>query len=499
MNILLVYPKIPETFWSFIHVLKFIGKKAALPPLGLLTVAAMLPEKWKNNLKLIDLNVGTKLTDKDLEQTDLVFISGMTLQRDSAMEIIERCKEKGVKTVAGGPLFMMEPENFNSVDYLFLSEVTTKLMKQFAEDLQDGKASHVYKLDKFPDLKTTPAPMFKLLDSTLESYAGMTIISQQGCPNNCDFCNVTLLFGHKIRTKTIFQIITELDILYKLGWQGGILLADDNFVGNPKRLKEKFLPALIKWNKNKHISFSAQVTIGLSDDKELMELMIKAGIETLFVGIETPNEKSLVGCNKQSNTNRNMIADIETMQAFGFIVNGGFIVGFDNDSLDIFEKMTKWIQESGIVTAMVGVLQAPPGTKLFKRLEEEGRITDTEITGINFKETNIDPKEMSIEELQEGFVSILKNIYSPLPYYKRIKTFLSKYKPSGRQTISFKASYIFVGFKTVVSFGILGKGKRYFWKLLLWTLFTRPRLIPLAISLFVTGRHFRIISEISNL
>lgn len=495
MNILLIYPEIPDTFWSFKHVLKFIGKKAALPPLGLLTVAAMLPEEWKKDLRLIDLNVGTKVTNEDLKQADLVLISGMILQRDSAIQIIKRCKNAGVKVVAGGPLFTMEYEDFKSVDHLFLGEVTTELLKQFAKDLQNGAAKHIYRLDKFPDLTTTPPPMWRLLRPTLKLYAGMAIQISQGCPHNCDFCNVTLLFGHKVRIKTIDQVIAELDSLYQLGWQRGvgILFVDDNLIGNVRFLKKKLLPALIKWQKDKHIAFSAQVTIRLADDTELMELMIEAGFRTLFVGIETPCKESLIYCNKQSNTERDMIQDINSMQQHGFIVNGGFIVGFDKDPPDIFKQQINFIQKSGVVTAMVGILQAPPGTKLFERLEKAGRIVGF-VTGDNFLATNIRPC-MNIKVLQEGLKEILGSIYNAKPYYYRIKTFLKEYKPP-KERFSSNANYILIGIRVIVSFGILDKGRKYFWKLLFWTLFTRPKLVPLAITLFIYGHHFRKIADL---
>ena len=327
MRILLVYPEFPDTFWSFKHALKFIRKKAGAPPLGLLTVAAMLPAEWEK--RLVDLNV-TSLTQADLAWADYVFVSAMIVQRDSARALIARCKEAGVKVVAGGPLFTMEHEQFPDVDHFVLNEAELTL-PPFLADLANGCAQRIYTTTEFPDIHQTPAPLWRL--ANLKHYDTVSIQFSRGCPFSCDFCNVTALLGHRPRTKTAAQIIAELDSLYALGWRKSIFFVDDNFIGNKKQLKSEVLPALIEWRKGKiGMPFSTEVSINLADDPELLELMTQAGFDTVFVGIETPNEDSLAECSKTQNKGRDLVESVKRLQRAGLQVQGGFIVGFDNDT-----------------------------------------------------------------------------------------------------------------------------------------------------------------------
>nr|HPN85111.1 radical SAM protein [Victivallales bacterium] len=369
MNVLLIYPEFPDTFWSFKHALKFVMKKAALPPLGLLTVAAMLPSDWKK--RLVDMNV-SKLSEADLKWADYAFISGMIVQKNSARKAVELCKKAGLKIVAGGPLFMNEQESFPEVDHFVLNEAECTL-PPFLKDLAEGTAKRTYSSSSFPDIATTPVPMWDLAD--MHKYVTMSLQYSRGCPFNCEFCNVTALFGHKCRVKSSAQVIAELDALYERGWRAGVFFVDDNFIGNKAILKNDLLPELIKWQKGKKgITFLTEVSINLADDKELMEMMALAGFDAVFIGIETPDEASLTECNKGQNRNRNLIEDIKRMQRHGLQVQGGFIVGFDNDGENIFQRQIDFIQKSGITTAMVGILQALPGTRLHKRIEQEGRL-----------------------------------------------------------------------------------------------------------------------------
>jgi radical SAM superfamily enzyme YgiQ (UPF0313 family) len=423
MKILLVYPEFPDTFWSFKHALRFIRKKAGAPPLGLLTVAAMLPSEWEK--RLVDLNV-TDLTEEDLKWADYVFISAMIVQHESVKAIIKRCKTAGVKVVAGGPLFTMEHEQFPDVDYFVLNEAEETLAP-FLRDLEQGKAHRVYTSAEFPDIHQTPAPLWQMAD--LKCYDTVSIQFSRGCPFNCDFCNVTTLLGHLPRTKTAAQIIAELNSLYALGWRKNIFFVDDNFIGNKKYIKSELLPALIEWRKGKTgVPFSTEVSINLVDDPLLLSLMVKAGFDTVFVGIETPNEDSLVECSKNQNKDRDLVESVKRLQRAGLQVQGGFIVGFDNDSPSIFQQQIDFIQKSGIVTAMVGLLQAPLGTRLYERMQKEGRLVD-EFSGDNVDgSTNIIPK-MGLEPLREGYRKILSQIYAPKFYYERILTFLREYQP----------------------------------------------------------------------
>ena len=492
MNILLVYPEFPDTFWSFKHALRFIRKKVSSQPLGLLTVAAMLPKEW--NKRLVDLNCH-ELLQKDLDWADYVYLSAMSIQKKSAIEIIKLCNDSGTKIVAGGPLFTAEYELFDTVDYFVLNEAEITLV-DYLRDLEQGEPKRIYSSEEFPDIKNTPAPLWDLLD--FNSYATMNIQYSRGCPFNCEFCNVTTLFGHKPRTKTTVQIIDELNALYNTGWRKNVFFVDDNFIGNKNILKNELLPALIKWRKGKKgISFNTEVSINLADDDELIKMMVSAGFDTVFIGIETPDELSLAECNKKQNLNRDLIHCIKKLQQAGLQVQGGFILGFDNDTHQTFQRLTDFIQKSGIVTAMVGLLQAPNDTQLYKRLMKEGRITEN-MAGDNVDgTTNIIPV-MNIETLISGYKNVMNQLYSPKLFNKRIKTFLKHYKAP-----DLKIKHGFVDFytniqaflRTIYILGILDKHRIPYWNLFIWTLLRKPALMSLSITFAIYGYHFRIICE----
>jgi radical SAM superfamily enzyme YgiQ (UPF0313 family) len=490
VNILLVYPEFPDTFWSFKHALKFIRKRASLPPLGLLTVAALLPPEWGK--RLIDVNV-TKLRDRDLAWADYVFVSAMTVQRDSAHQIISRCKPAGVKTVAGGPIFISEHEQFGAVDHFVLNEAEITL-PLFLADLERGRAERIYRTSEFPDIQKTPAPMWELAD--LKRYATMCIQFSRGCPFNCEFCNVTALFGHKPRTKTAGQIVTELDGLYDLGWRDKVFFVDDNFIGNKRALKTELLPALIEWQRGRDgIPFHTEVSINLADDEELMQLMVEAGFDTVFIGIETPDEDGLAECSKKQNKNRDMVEDVKRIQRAGLEVQGGFIVGFDSDTPSIFQRQIDFIQRSGIVTAMVGLLQAIPGTRLYERLKREGRLREEGPTGDNVDGTTNIISRMNLDTLRSGYRRIMEQIYSPKQYYERVRTFLREYKPPKIKP-PLDREHILAFFRSIVRLGILGRERFHYWRLLLWTLFHRPQLFSEAVTFAIYGYHFRKVCEL---
>jgi radical SAM superfamily enzyme YgiQ (UPF0313 family) len=491
MRIVLVYPSFPDTFWSFRYALKFISKKATYPPLGLLTVAAMLPKDWGK--KLIDMNV-TKLKDKDLEGADFVFLSAMAIQKASAREVISKCKKMNIKVVAGGPLFTTACEEFEDVDHLILNEAEITL-PLFLEDLRNGRAKHIYTSKEFPDIEKTPIPLWRLVE--MKKYANMCLQYSRGCPFNCDFCDITNLFGHKVRTKSKEQILAELASLYLQGWRGGIFFVDDNFIGNRRKLKTEILPAIVEWMQTKRypFSFSTETSIDLADDEGLRQLMVQAGFNSVFVGIETPNEESLSECHKVQNKNRDLLACVKKIQKSGLQVSGGFIVGFDNDPPSIFQRQIEFIQKSGIITAMVGLLNAPRGTKLYQRLVKENRLLkdpsgDNTDFSINFK-----PK-MNYETLINGYKRIVKEIYSPKVYYERVKNYLKEYKPLQKLHFHFGHIRLHFGysgafFKSVWFLGIKDKARAYYWKLFFWTFFRRPRLLVLAITFGIYGFHFR--------
>jgi radical SAM superfamily enzyme YgiQ (UPF0313 family) len=486
MKILLVYPEYPKTYWSFSYALKFISKKAAFPPLGLLTIAAMLPKEWEK--KLVDMTVAS-LKDRDLLWADYVFISAMVVQKESVRKVIDHCKTLKVKTVAGGPLFTSQAEEFSDVDHLILNEGELTL-PDFLRDLESGKPKSIYAATGWADLKTAPVPLWKL--APLKKYASLNVQYSRGCPFDCEFCNITALYGHTPRTKRAAQLLKELEAIYQTGWRGGVFFVDDNFIGNKQTLKAEILPALTQWmaERKSPFSFQTEASINLSDDEELMRLMVKAGFNNVFIGVETLNEESLAECNKLQNKNRDLLQCIQKIQKFGLQVQGGFIVGFDHDNAAIFNKLVDFIQESGIVTAMVGLLNAPIGTKLHQRLAGEGRLLKN-MTGDNTDlSINFIPK-MNREILLKGYRQILDTIYSPEQYYQRVMTFLKGYRPLKIGVAHFHFSYVSAFFKSIARLGIIGKERRYYWKLLLWSLFRRPRLFPMAITFSIYGFHFR--------
>ncbi len=486
MKILLVYPKYPTTFWSFKYALKFISKNASLPPLGLLTVAAMLPQEWEQ--RLVDLNV-KKLTDDDLRWADYVMISAMSIQKESALAVIDQCRRTGAKMIAGGPLFTANPEEFGEIDHLILNEAEITL-PLFLEDLKLGKTRRLYTSPQWANLAVTPAPRFDLMN--LRKYASMSIQYSRGCPFDCDFCNISVLYGRMHRTKSALQVIAELDSLYEKGWRTSVFIVDDNFIGNKGKLKKEILPAIIKWMEERKYPFNlyTEVSINLADDEELMRLMVKAGFDQVFVGIESPNEESLAECSKLQNRNRDLIASVKKIQKAGLEVQAGFIVGFDKDPPSIFERLISFIQESGIVTAMVGLLNAPKGTKLYNRMKQQGRLVGAASGDNTDFSINFIPK-MSSETLLNGYRSILQTIYSPKHYYARVKKFLKEYRPSHARGFRLPLSHIMAGFKSMVRLGIIGRERFHYWKLLFWSLFKKPRLLPLAITLSIYGFHFR--------
>jgi radical SAM superfamily enzyme YgiQ (UPF0313 family) len=325
----------------------------------------------------------------------------------------------------------------------------------------------------------------------------MCIQYSRGCPFNCEFCDILTLYGRVPRTKTKDQMVGELEALYRIGWRGGIFVVDDNFIGNKKKIKEEILPAVIAWQKaHKHpFALSTEASINLADDNVLLELMAEAGFEQVFIGVETPNPESLAEAGKSQNTGFDMIAAVKKMQSYGLQVQGGFIVGFDNDPLSIFKNQIQFIQKSGIVTAMVGLLNAPRGSRLYQRLKGEGRLVD-DFDGNNTScSTNFIPK-MRLETLQEGYRHVMSTIYSPRHYYERVRTFLRDFKPRRHEGgPRLKMHHIDALFKSIWQLGIVDKGRKYYWKLFLITLFRRPRSFPLAITMSVYGFHFRKTAE----
>ena len=488
MRVLLVYPEFPATYWSFSEALKFVKKKSAFPPLGLVSVAAMLPDDWE--LRLVDMNT-RDLRERDLEWADAVFVSAMLVQRQSAAEVIRRAHQSATTVVAGGPLFICEPEAFPEVDHLVLGEAETTL-PEFLEDWSRGEARHVYETGAFPAMEEVPTPRYDLLD--FRHYASMSVQYSRGCPFDCDFCSVTAMFGHRPRVKSVSRIIAELDEIRRLGWQGSVFFVDDNFIGNKRALKRDLLPALAGWQRNRGgLTLYTEASLNLADDPALMEQMVEAGFNTVFIGLETPAEEGLEECDKRQNTGRDLLASVRAIQSYGLQVQGGFIVGFDSDTPGIFQRQIDFIQKSGIVTAMVGILQAPPGTRLYRRMRELGRLRGSGSGDNTGGATNIIPK-MPLDQLVRGYRSIFQGIYAPGPYYARVRTFLSNSRPPKIRT-PVRLEQLCAFLRSIVRLGLLGRERRHYWQLLFWTARRDRRLLPLAVNLAITGHHFRRIYE----
>jgi len=484
LRVLLVYPEVPQTFWSLTHALKFFGKRAWSPPLGLLTVAAMLPAHFE--LRFRDLNVGA-LGETDLDWADYVFISAMDIQRDAARRLIDRCRRAGVKVVAGGPLFTSDPGSFRDVDHLVLHEAEVTLPR-FLKDLANGSAQPLYASSEFADMSTSPPPAYALLDP--RPYGALSVQFSRGCPYECEFCDVTTLFGRRPRIKTAAQIITELDRLYRLGWRGKIYFVDDNLMADRPYLKKQLLPALVAWRRGKRgLSFHTQITLNLADDQQLIDLMYEAGFDWVFIGIETPDEASLAECKKKQNLHRNLPDQIRLLQRSGLQVQGGFIIGFDHDPPDIFRRQFDLIQQNGIVMAMVGLLQALRGTELHRRLQREGRLLG-DCSGDNvIDDTNILTR-MDRETLRENYRILVRALYEPGSYYQRVRNFLAEYKePLDRPPLGSEAVLALA--RGLFWLGLVHAGRMDFWRTLVWTGLKKPGSLQNFLGLAILGYHFR--------
>ncbi len=488
INALLIYPKYPDTFWGFKHILKFISKKAAFPPLGLLTVASIFPKEW--NQKLVDVNV-RELKDEEIKWADIVFISAMLIQEKSTREIIQRCKSLGKIIVAGGPAFTTKHEEFSGVDHFVLNEAEITL-PLFLKDLEKGKLKKIYTSAERPDITKTPIPKWSLIN--FKDYATMAVQYSRGCPFNCEFCDIIIMNGRIPRTKTPEQIINEIQSLYNAGWKkGSIFIVDDNFIGNRTNVRQ-MLSSLIRWQKEHRYPFSllTEASLNLADDEELMQMMSSANFNKVFLGIESPSLGSLKECGKMQNTKRNLADSVKIIHKNGMQVMGGFIMGFDNDTEKIFESQIKFIQEVGIVTAMVGVLNVLPQTRLWHRLKKEGRLsgdTKGENTDGNI---NFTPK-MGKENLYRGYKRVISTIYSPRHYFRRINTFLNHYKPRAREKISLPMVSAF--FKSMWEVGIASRARFQYWKLLIRTSLTRAKLLPVAVEHAIYWKHFSKITQ----
>src|SRR5216684_8622504 len=487
MNVLFIYPEWPDTYWSFKHALPFEGKRSVYPPLGLLTIAPLLPRHWKK--RLVDTNV-CELTDADLQRADVAFLSGMLVQKQDLLRILARCRDGGLRTVLGGPITSSAEDLFQHADHVVIGEAED-LIVSLASDLEQGTAKPTYRACELPGLDKTPLPDLSLINA--KHYSNMAIQYSRGCPFNCEFCDIIEIYGRKPRTKSPSQVVAELEQLYERKWRGSIFIVDDNFIGNKKKVKE-LLPVIAEWNirHRRPFTFFTEASVNLADDPELLELMKEAGFIRVFLGIESPVEASLKEAQKLQNTRRSLLDSVRRIQRYGIEVMAGFIVGFDNDPDDVFDKQVEFIQESAIPLAMVGLLLALPGTQLYRRLQREGRILD-EGQGDNMDcRLNFVPK-MNPQRLLEGYRSILQRIYHPDAYYDRVRRFLSQYHPShhARRALS---DYIALA-RSILKQGILGEARTSYWKFFFEAATRYRHAFDTAIMLAIMGYHFQTLTR----
>jgi radical SAM superfamily enzyme YgiQ (UPF0313 family) len=493
MNALLVYPQFPETYWSFQHALKFVGKLAAQPPLGLMTVAALLPHRWQK--RLVDTNV-ERLRERDLAWADVVLLSGMHIQREALAAIVERCRSLGLRTVVGGPITSSVSAAELKADHVVIGEAEG-LIAELARDLEAGTGKSVYRATERPEMNTSPLPDLSLIK--MRRYSTMTVRYSRGCPFNCEFCDIIEIYGRRPRTKAVAQVLAELDQLRAAGWREAVFIVDDNFIGNKARAKE-LLHALVEWRSRYKTTFdfTTEASLNLADDPELMQLMKDAGFISVFLGIETPDESGLIASNKLQNTRRSLLDSVATIQSYGIQVMGGFILGFDTDREDIFARMVEFIQKSGIPIAMVGLLQAMPGTQLFRRLRNEGRIVDAGGGNNTDSRLNFLP-HMDATKLVEGYRSVLKQIYSNKAYYERVKLFLSRTQPRPgerrtRQRWMTPANARAL-VTSIVRQGVFGRQRWSYWKFLLAVSTRYRHCAGTAMTLAVMGYHFQVMTQ----
>lgn len=474
------------------HAGRFYNVPSNVPPLGLLTVAAMLPQAWAQ--RLVDMSV-EPLLEEHLAWADAVFVSAMDIQMQSAATVVRRANAAGVPVVAGGPHYTLYHETVQGVDHILVGEAET-VMPQLVADLENGCAKPVYKADDFPRLTETPPPRLDLLD--IKSYLAMPIQSTRGCPFQCEFCDVLFLNGLKPRHKSLEQILVELDNILSTGWAGIVFFVDDNFIGN-KKLAKQFLNGIIDWQRvhGQPFTFITQASINLSDDTELLRLMATAQFKSVFIGIETPAAASLAECSKKQNLKRDLLRSVETIHSFGINVMGGFIIGFDADPPEIFDLQRQFIENSGIAVAMIGLLSAPPHTPLWKRLESEGRILGLPSGNNTMDENalNFIPK-LDKGFLVEGYKNLLREIYTPKASFGRIKQCLKYYKtPEFVAKIPVKMYDVKAMFHLFWTLGICTKGRLAFWSLFFHIILKNPSALPEMLHLAAMVHHCQTVTK----
>lgn len=482
MKVLLVYPEFPDTFWSFKHALPFQGKRSAFPPLGLLTVSAMLPKHWEK--RLVDLNV-QRMKDKDIDWADVVFFSGMIVQGPSMKEHLARAKQRGRRTVVGGPIVSAHDPVIAQADHIVEGEAE-ELISQLAEDLEHGTAKQHYKDPQVVDITRVPLPELHL--AKLNRYSSMSVQFSRGCPFTCEFCDIIEIYGRRPRTKTPDQVCAELDQLHSLGWRGSVFMVDDNFIGNKKSVKA-LLPRLVEWMRDHKFPFSlyTEASLNLAEDEEMLAMMREAHFTRVFLGIETPVAESLKETTKFQNLRKDLLESVKLIQAYGMEVMAGFIVGFDNDPPDVFDRQIEFIRQAAIPLSMVGLLTALPNTQLWRRLKSEGRLLKASLGNNTLADLNFIPR-MDSKVLLDGYQRILQTIYNPREYFQRASAFLSQLGSGSRSPLVF-SDVLALG-RSLFRQGLLSNYRWQYWKFLAQSLRLHRHHFSKAITLAIMGHHF---------
>ncbi|UCF67840.1 MAG: B12-binding domain-containing radical SAM protein [Acidobacteriota bacterium] len=484
MRALLVNPLFPETYWSQCHALPFVRRRCLLPPLGLITVAAMLPRSWE--LELVDLNV-EPLSDGQIQAADVVMLTGMLAQYPSVHDVLARCRRLGVRSIIGGPYATSLPERLADADHIVIGEVE-ELLDDLVADLEAGRAGRVYREGDKPDLSRAPVPRYDLLRTG--AYHHMSLQFSRGCPFACEFCDVVAMFGRRPRTKSSTQVMAELESIRKTGFCGDVFFVDDNFIGN-KRLVRQLLPQIADWRQQTRapLTFYTEASINLSRDEALADEMVRAGFTAAFVGIETPSESALKESGKLQNAGLDLVGSVHRLLRQGLDVWGGFILGFDEEGDDIFDRMIRFVQQSAIPYAMVGLLQAMPNTPLYRRMEREGRLQGLPVVrGDQFGCTNfltrLDPRTML-----DGYKHVLESLYSPSVYFERCIRNLEKWIPSRSSRRRYTIAELSGAFRSLIGQGKSSGYRKSYREFIRWVLTHQPSKLGKALAQAIVGHH----------
>jgi radical SAM superfamily enzyme YgiQ (UPF0313 family) len=488
-RILLIYPEIPETYWSMKRAIRIVGRKALLPPLGLLTIAAYFPED-AFELRLVDLNT-RPLRDADLRWANLAMLSSMLVQKDSFHAVIRRCQAKGLPVAAGGPYPTACRAEMTGIDILVAGEAELT-MPALVADLRAGHPTAVYEERGKPELDTSPVPRFDL--ARMQDYQSMPVQFSRGCPFACEFCDITAMFGRRVRTKSPARFIQELDALLAAGAPENVFVVDDNFIGNHRQARS-LLQAMAVWQQQhgRPFTMSTEASIDLASDEELMDLMVAANFAMVFIGLESPHAASLAATGKEQNLKVDAEAAVATIQRKGLQVSGGFIVGFDSDPPDICELQASFVKRLAVPVAMVGLLTALPGTELSRRLEREGRLL-AESSGNNTHDTSFNFRTiLPTASLIDGYHWLMAELYRPRAYFDRCLTYLRRLHDGGRRQQrgrgTLTPSNISALFRSILLQGCSRYGLEYL-RYLAKAIKIGPQLLHETITLAVQGRHF---------